>query len=221
MPEKPKPVDKSNVKEYSVFQKKKELYDDWEKALKDYLKFQMEGDEKQMNAVLQNLVTKMRGDEGKFAQQLSKIFALFSLFTSIHKTPDYENIAKLVALKVTSISHLRSMEKKDIAVDPKLSPYTKDILELINYLNSFKLEKTAREIDLLRQGLGLVTTKEDYLNLFKFYDEHRQHLNRALVLTGSGFAMGCAEEDIMQVKEILKSDIDYYRMEAEMQGIKL
>lgn len=33
--------------------------------------------------------------------------------------------------------------------------------------------------------------------------------------------MGCIEDDIMQVKDILKSDIDYYKMEAEMQGIKL
>ena len=37
----------------------------------------------------------------------------------------------------------------------------------------------------------------------------------------AGVAMNCNENDIQRVKNILRADQDYYRMEAEMQGIKL
>ena len=133
-----------------------------------------------MKTVLQNLITTLRQDKQPLTEKLFKIFALQNMFTSISPStilypsfpiipspsrpfpsllnpsfpftdPDYELIAQRVATKVDSIQHFRKLQRKDLALDPKLVPYIKEILDFVNFLNFFILEKTARELDLLRQ----------------------------------------------------------------------
>ena len=44
---------------------------------------------------------------------------------------------------------LRKMQRKDFATDTKLVPYLKELIDFINFLNHFILERTSRELDLL------------------------------------------------------------------------